>query len=338
LSASARAVNSKHVLKIRVSEICNRVIRKVTTMNTMSLQSLKEGATSNMLPVLDHEPAFGPVGSASDKNSNGLTTSVPPEPKARPKNLKITHTSKAVEKNTAEKGPIADAIHEVENLGKEAAIQCALGHLDEETNFGFKLGGVLTMIQRNEWYAPHASFKKFVEEECGMSYRKAKYLINSYVAVSTSKVDDEKLNDLSWCKLREIAPIITPENVDEWVAAASEHTVVELKEMVKAHKAKGNPKAITQQSAQRTRSRLFKLSEDQNAIVETAIAKAKEIVGTPDDVGALEYIFRDFAEDMQVARIEDRILELGLDASLKLIRKCFPDVEVSASVPEETTA
>ncbi len=263
-------------------------------MNTTSLQSPKVGSPSNLLPVLDQEPTNGSAEIGPEENSSHPLTNMLAQPKSGPKGLKITHTSKPVEKKTLEKTPIADAIHEVENLEKEEAIQRAFGHLDEETNFGFKLGGVLARIQKEKWFAPHDTFKKFVEEECGMSYRKAKYLINSYVAVSTSKVDDEKLNDLSWCKLREIAPIITPENVDEWVAAASEHTVAELKEMVKAYKKEHAQKAITQQSAKPKRKKTFKFQEDQMTWVDAAIAQAKKASGMQDDETALAHICRGF--------------------------------------------
>jgi hypothetical protein len=67
-----------------------------------------------------------------------------------------------------------------------------------------------------------------------MSYRKAKYLIDIYEALIRSGVDDEKFGCLSWCKWREIAGVIIPENVDEWIAPAREKTVAQLREAVKA--------------------------------------------------------------------------------------------------------
>ena len=291
-----------------------------------------------MPPVLDQEPTDGSAEIGPEENSTGSTTSMPTEPKTGPKNLKIPHMPKKVEEKAVEETPIADTILEIENLKKEEAIQCVSSLLEEKKNVDFKLGGVLAAILRNKWFAPHDTFSEFVEKKFGLSYRWAKDRIDIFDAVTKSKMDDENFIGLSCCKLREIARVITPENVSEWIAISHQHTVVELKEKVKAHKKEHDPKAIRQQSATPTRKKTFKFQEDQMASVDAAIAKAKEVAGAQDDEAALEYICRDFADDVSAARMEERIKKLGAEASLKLFDKCFPEVEINAVLPAETTA
>jgi hypothetical protein len=291
-----------------------------------------------MLAVLDQAPTNGSAEIGPEENSSHPLTSMLTQPKSGPKNIKIPHMPKKVEEKAVEETPIADTILEIENLKKEEAIECVSSLLEEKKNVDFKLGGVLAAILRNKWFAPHDTFSEFVETKFGLSYRWAKDRIDIFDAVTKSKMDDENFIGLSCCKLREIARVITPENVNEWIAISHQHTVVELKEMVKAYKAKGNPKAITQQSAKPTRKKTFKFHDGQMASVDAAIAKAKEVAGAQDDEAALEYICRDFADDISAARMEERIKKLGAEASLKLFEKCFPDVDLNAVLPADTTA
>jgi hypothetical protein len=247
-----------------------------------------------MLPVLDQEPAFGPDEIGSDENSTGPTTSMLTQPKTGPKGLKIPHMPKKVEDKAVEETPIADAILEIENLKKEEAIQCVSSLLGEKKNVDLKLGGVLAAILRNKWYTPHATFSEFVEKKFGLSYRWAKDRIDIFDAVTKSEMDDEKFNGLSCCKLREIAHVITPENVDQWITTAHQHTVVQLKKVVAAHKKEHDPKATTQQFTKPTRKKTFKFQEDQMTWVDAAIAQAKKVSGMQDDETALAHICRGF--------------------------------------------
>ena len=54
----------------------------------------------------------------------------------------------------------------------------------------------------------------------GSQGRKARYLISIYDNLVTKMIPWEKVSHLGWTKLKDLAPVLTPENVDEWVAKA----------------------------------------------------------------------------------------------------------------------
>jgi hypothetical protein len=144
--------------------------------------------------------------------------------------------------------------------------------LDKKTNYEFNLGGVLSRMLKEKWFGSHTTFSDLVEKDFGMVYRKANYVINIYEAVVKSGVSDEQFAGLGWCKLREITRVIdTPENVDKWIAAAHEHTVEELRKLVKADKAKSGSTADTH--ANNTQRSIYNFHDDQAEIVDKALKK-----------------------------------------------------------------
>lgn len=96
----------------------------------------------------------------------------------------------------------------------------------------FELGSVLSVIQAQGWYQPYANFREFVEGEYGINYRKAMYLISIYNNIIESKVPYEKVKHLGWTKLKEIASILTVDNLDKWVKLAEKHTALQLADLV----------------------------------------------------------------------------------------------------------
>src|SRR5674476_411675 len=105
-----------------------------------------------------------------------------------------------------------------------------------------------------------------------MQARKAYYLIAIYTDLVTKQIAWEKVKHLGWTKLKELAPILTPENTDEWVAKAEKLTVMEL---IAALKAGTSPSDITGKTSDDVTTLKFKLKPDQLEIVQAAVAKAK---------------------------------------------------------------
>ena len=90
-------------------------------------------------------------------------------------------------------------------------------------------------------------FKEFVENVHGLHYRKATYWIEIYNRLSNSGVPWSKVNKIGWTKLKEIAKVLTKDNVDEWVKIASEQNTITLIDTVKNAMAKDAPKALEDQ-------------------------------------------------------------------------------------------
>lgn len=251
------------------------------------------------------------------------------EPKKAPaKKAKVK--SGAIE--TPGEDVLSDLVHEIENMKEDEARQTVTSLNNETEMTMFKLGGVLSLIQANGWYSPYASFREFVEKDLGMHYRKATYWSAIYNHLAESKVPWEKVKSVGWTKLKEIAEVLTVDNVDEWVKIATSQTTLQLIETVKAHKQKDAPKALEDQSSKTVTTMTFKVHEDQKEIVKTALEKAKENSGTTVDTAALEFICMDYLGGQSMS---DRLKKMGLEAALEALDKAFPNAEISVELSEE---
>ena len=226
---------------------------------------------------------------------------------------------------------LSDLVHEIENMKEQEAREAVLALNNESEMTLFKLGGVLSVIQANGWYSPYGSFREYVEKELGMHYRKATYWVAIYNHLAESKVPWSKVKGLGWTKLKEIAEVLTPENVDEWVKIAQSQTTLQLIETVKAHKAKDAPKSIEDQTAKTVSTITFKVHDDQKETIKSAIAKAKEQSGTSVDTAALEFICLDFLGGQTIVQ---RLQKMGLEAALEAVEKAFPNTNISVEIED----
>lgn len=181
---------------------------------------------------------------------------------------------------------ISDIAVEVENLTKTKALNLAETLAETVETSYFKLGGVLKVIKDNTWFDGFESFELFVVERYGFAARKAAYLIQIYTDLVTKQIPWAKVAGLGWTKLKDLSPILTLENVDEWVAKAEKLTVLELQNVLKATP---GAEAATKTTDEFVKFSL-KLKPDQKSMVDTAIAKAKGELNTEFESVALENI------------------------------------------------
>jgi hypothetical protein len=214
-----------------------------------------------------------------------------------------------------------DLIHEIENL-KEAQTYELIGALLDQIELTyFALGGILSRAQTNGWRDGYPSFREFVEGKYGLAYRKAMYLMKIYNSLVESKVPWSKVADLGWSKLREIAPLLTLANVDDWVTLAQQQNHVQLVESVKV--AQGKKKTPDDLSMF-----TFHPNMDQRAKITAALAKAKEVSGTDVSSVALEYICLDYLSGQTLAQ---QMLAIGPAGAAKAIVAAFDTPEELAS-------
>jgi hypothetical protein len=226
---------------------------------------------------------------------------------------------------------IQDAVHIIENLKKEPALKLIQDLIEQGDVTEFKLGGVLSLVQANGWYAPYASFREFVEKEHGLHYRKATYLIEIYNRLGQSGVPWSKVKSIGWTKLKEIAKVLTVENVDEWVQIASNSNTLTLIDTVKAHLSKDAPKGEQEQASKTVTTKTFKVHEDQKATIEAALAKARDQGKTSVDTVALELICMDYLGGVT---IDQKLKAMGLEAAANALAKAFPDANIDVGLPE----
>ena len=232
---------------------------------------------------------------------------------------------------------ILDIAHEVENLSKTKALNEADKLAENiEVNY-FKLGGVLKLINDNSWFEGFPSFDDFVYEKYGFQGRKARYLVSIYDNLVTKQIPWEKVSGLGWTKLKDLAPILTPENVDEWVAKAEKVTVVELQALIKAQKPaeEGEKTAKTTDEVVKV---TFKLKADQAEIVTQALAKAKGELHTEFDTVALENICAGYVGGTSAVTkpfsLDEVIEATGFEPIMKAIADKFPQFDITV-VPVE---
>lgn len=188
---------------------------------------------------------------------------------------------------------IGDIASEIENISKEAAFEM-VPELIESVDFSyFKLGGVLSVIQDNGWWEGESeTFKLFIPEKFGLQYRKAMYLINIYDNLVEANIPWHKVSGLGWTKLKELADILTTENVDEWVELAESLTTLNLKLKIKAFKAAELGLDGTESEGVSTIT--FTVHPDQKETINEAVEKGMEDAGTEFKGVALEAICLNF--------------------------------------------
>lgn len=238
---------------------------------------------------------------------------------------------------------IEKVANEVENLQEAKAMKMVPALLDGIDHDYFKLGGVLAVIQVHGWFmnSGHETFRAYVENECGIAYRKAMYLIQIYNGLVASGVKWSQVKHLGWTKLKELSSILTPENVEEWVAIAEGMTVIQLQEYIKqaaaasSQKADDHPDDSTQT---KVTTKTFKLHEDQKETVNEALAKCKNEMGTDADSVALEHICLDYlAGDAPMKKLPT-LVELmkgkSMEEVLEAFSEIFPEANVTVEIPE----
>lgn len=235
---------------------------------------------------------------------------------------------------------IVRVAHEIENLKADKAFKMVPTLLDNIDRDYFRLGGVLAKVQSEGWFMEkqHETFRAFVEADCGIAYRKAMYLIQIYNGLVESGVAWELVGHLGWTKLKELAPILTTDNVIEWVAVAEGMTVLQLQEHIKASSKgvdSGNSPDAGASDAKATTTMTFKLHEDQKTTVRDALDKAKHESATDVDSVALEYIAMDYLGSSKlkaVTTLKELMEGKSVEEVLQVFEEVFPTVVLQAAV------
>jgi len=245
--------------------------------------------------------------------------------------------SAAISKAKSSGNLIHDIAVEIEHLTKTKALNQADKLAEDiEANY-FKLGGVLKLILSQQWYEGFPSFDAFVLEKFGFQVRKAHYLINIYTNLVDKQIPWEKVSHLGWTKLKDLAPILTLENLDDWVKKASHPTtVVELQAMIKAQ-AGGDATTESTKTTSDSVMMKFKLHNEQAEQVNTALAKAKGELSTDFDNVALAGICTGYLANASgvgapaagEVDIKALFLSIGYEKVLEAFDSAFPLIDLT---------
>lgn len=239
---------------------------------------------------------------------------------------------------------IIQTAHEIENLKEDKAFKLVPSLLDDIDRNCFKLGGILSRINSQGWFMDkgYENFRAYVEAETDVGYRKAMYLIGLYNGLVESGVTWDQVKHLGWTKLKDLAPHLTAENVEEWVAMVDGLTTLQIQELIKEKTAgvksgeSSESKATT--DAKKTVTMTFKLHEDQKQTVREALDKCKHETGTEHDNVALEHIALDYlggeSKLKQIPSLVELMKGKSAEEVLEAFGEVFPDVEIQATLPE----
>jgi hypothetical protein len=237
---------------------------------------------------------------------------------------------------------IVETAKEINALDRETAFEI-VPSLIESVDFSyFKLGGVLSAIQDNDWWNDDSpNFRSFIEDNFGLHYRKAMYLIKIYDGLVDAEIPWYKVSKLGWTKLKELADILTLENVDEWVEKANNMTTLNLQAAVKAFKqieAGISLDGTTPPDSSGVSTITFKVHPDQKETINEAIEQAMEDSDTEFKGVALEAICLNFLaggstkEAPKPLSLQGTMEKYSVEQVLEAFEVCFPNVNLTAEI------
>lgn len=230
---------------------------------------------------------------------------------------------------------ITQTVLMVQSLTQEEALQMAIEMAQNVDYSYFKLGGVLSTIQHKGWWKGTAeSFNQFVENEYGFKYRKAAYLISIYAELVEADVAWNKVAKVGWSKLKEIASLLTKENVDEWVEKAMNMTLLQLQLHVAQYKAGTLKKSDTVPTKDTITSMAFKVHPDQKETIRAAVDKAKGEADTQYDAVALEAICLGYMAGSAAVKppsLKSMIQKSSPEEVLEVFELVYPEYNVTVA-------
>ena len=268
-----------------------------------------------------------------------------------------------VDTTEAEGDFIATAVGILDTYQKEDAFKAVSDYANAGGNANFMLGGALSTIQKNKWWSEEGydSFRDCIEQVFGLEYRKAMYLTGIYNDLVELGIPWDEIGHIGWTKLKEIASILTLDNVEDWLEKASTMTALQLNDAVKTFKNGGeSAQGDTSDAVSDITTITFKLHPDQKETVRAAIEKAKSEAGTDVDAVAVDAICMAFMESSEVAsdqsetEYEEGTLsidnaegpvslteeefasameQLGAEKVLEVFASLWPEVDVKVTMP-----
>ncbi len=323
---SAKALN-QFVLESEISDLPDYFIELKPADKKLAVKSVLFGTD---MPA--HKPGKGSVAKKAS-----------PKKKAAPKK---STTSTAVSTQVQGDATILPALPADFNLPtinfnaiktEQAAVDLAK-ELVEVGDFAlFHLGGVFARMADEKWYMGHEDFRKCCDVEFNVRYRKAAYLMKIYRTLDAKNIAWQDVVKCGWSKLKELLPILTPQNASGWADKAVKMSTVALLEHVKTAQAKSGTTPV------KVGTKTFTLHEDQRSVVDAALADARSKGATEFDSVALELICQDYLGHASVSD-PDTIIEAafkkqagtkeGLQNAVALLNTHFSDVIVELDIPD----
>jgi len=192
--------------------------------------------------------------------------------------------------------PVIKFAHRIENVSDRAELEAMAREIQEDSEAAeFKMGGVLARLQSNPAWFKEVGFENFadyVQTQMGIGYRKAMHQIEIYKKLLELDVSWSEFAGIGWTKVLKLLPVVTKQNVAEWVEKAKAMNALSLQNHVDAALKPDTAKNNGEPSEVKTKT--FKLHPDQLEIVGAALQKAKKEGNTEVDSVALELMSQSY--------------------------------------------
>lgn len=204
-------------------------------------------------------------------------------------------------------------------LKGKSAVRAARDIVNGGVVTDFTLGGILAKIAAEKLHTKESDpetgekftndrkgFEAFIENDLGLRYRKAQWLIEFYATFSAAGVDPKKLAKAKYSKVKEVLAIVrtNPDEAEEWLDKANTQKFVDLKEEARRYERKiGVVKKTRGKNDATMVSYRFKVFNAQAKAVDEAVAKAKSLIEFEDkdnesmqDAKAIYHIFSEWLQ------------------------------------------
>ena len=196
-----------------------------------------------------------------------------PEPNRPAAEAEITDTPRV--KGLLSNRPATDAATELSTESEALfyTLGGVLGHVSRE-----KLQEPIQDAEGHPLYYGVGSFRRYVEEELSVSYRKARWLISIYETFAPLGVTEEQAAEIGWTKLRAMLPVVNEDNLEDLMEFAKDHNRAELEEKIQTEYVD----AGTEDTKVKKVTATFAFIEADYDVVESAIEAAQsELDGDP---------------------------------------------------------
>jgi hypothetical protein len=127
-----------------------------------------------------------------------------------------------------------DVWAEIECTYKTQALNTVLQIAERIAEEKFRLGGYLKVVSDNGWFEGYPSFDDYVNCNFGLKKSEARHLMQVYTDLITRQIPWKRVRKLGWPKIETLSPVLTLENLDDWIEKAKGLTLLELQLMLKA--------------------------------------------------------------------------------------------------------
>jgi hypothetical protein len=159
--------------------------------------------------------------------------------------------------------------------------------------YNVKVSGAYKTINDNK-YDQRKGWEMFIDEQIGIDYRKAMYLVDIYSKFTRHGVKKEVAARLGWSKASRISAVMDSENTEELVELADDSSFRDLEDTIRTeYKTKGATKGT---KIKRMGFR-FRIAEEGGAIVADYLEQARNELGLDNLDDTFQHIVTEWSQE-----------------------------------------